>query len=133
MQSKWVVSAVFGAIVLWRHDAGSLWALTGAVVNAMISTLLKKILNQQRPVSTLRSDPGMPSSHAQSFFYTITFLNLSSMPSSHLYYSSVSAYSLYNLMCFFFLNSVVELHGISGLTMSLSWLFFVFASYFVST
>ncbi|XP_073276077.1 lipid phosphate phosphatase epsilon 2, chloroplastic-like [Primulina huaijiensis] len=100
--SKWVVSAVFGAIVLWRHDAGSLWALTGAVINAMISSRLKKILNQQRPVSTLRSDPGMPSSHAQSFFYTITFLNL----------------------------SMVELHGISGLTVSLSGTFFLFASYF---
>ncbi|KAL0332916.1 UNVERIFIED_CONTAM: Lipid phosphate phosphatase epsilon 2, chloroplastic [Sesamum calycinum] len=75
--SKWFVSALFVAIILWRHDAEALWAAMGAVLNAMLSITLKKILNQERPISTLRSDPGMPSSHAQSIFYTITFLNLS--------------------------------------------------------
>lgn len=77
-QSKWLVSALFAAIILARHDPEALWAATGAVLNSALSVALKKILNQERPFSTLRSDPGMPSSHAQSIFYTITFLNLSS-------------------------------------------------------
>ncbi|XP_051149488.1 lipid phosphate phosphatase epsilon 2, chloroplastic-like [Andrographis paniculata] len=77
--SKWVVSIVIGAIIVWRHDAEALWAATGAVVNTVLSITLKKLFNQQRPVSTLRSDPGMPSSHAQSFFYMLTLLNVSIM------------------------------------------------------
>ena len=77
MQSKWVISVVFGVIILWRHDGEALWAFMGSILNAGLSTVLKRILNQERPVSTSRSDPGMPSSHAQSIFHTFTFLNLS--------------------------------------------------------
>lgn len=77
-QSKWLVTALFCSIILLRHDAKSLWAAIGSVTNVMLSTALKRILNQERPTSALKSDPGMPSSHAQSIFYTITFLNLSS-------------------------------------------------------
>ncbi|CAA2952546.1 lipid phosphate phosphatase epsilon 2, chloroplastic-like [Olea europaea subsp. europaea] len=76
--SKWLVAVLFGAIVLWRHDAESLWALMGSVLNAILSITLKKVLKQERPISTLRSDPGMPSSHAQSIFYAVAFVNLSS-------------------------------------------------------
>ncbi|KAJ0962890.1 hypothetical protein J5N97_028012 [Dioscorea zingiberensis] len=76
--SKWLVASIFGLVILWRHDAEALWAATGSVVNAFLSITLKKILNHQRPVSTLRSDPGMPSSHAQSIFY-ITVLGILSL------------------------------------------------------
>lgn len=78
MQSKWLVAALFGIIFLWRHDAEALWAASGSVLNSALSTVLKRILNQERPVSTIRSDPGMPSSHAQSIFYTVTFCIVSS-------------------------------------------------------
>ncbi|KAH0771069.1 hypothetical protein KY290_015050 [Solanum tuberosum] len=71
--SKWLMAAVFGIILLWRHDMEVLWATSGGVVNTCLSTALKGILNHERPVSTLRSDPGMPSSHAQSIFYTVAF------------------------------------------------------------
>ncbi|KAI3450977.1 hypothetical protein Pfo_007642 [Paulownia fortunei] len=100
--SKWLVSALFAAIILWRHDAEALWAAMGAVLNVVLSMALKKILNQERPISTLRSDPGMPSSHAQSIFYTITFLNL----------------------------SMVEWYGMNALTTTLSGFFFILGSYF---
>ncbi|XP_028059614.1 lipid phosphate phosphatase epsilon 2, chloroplastic-like isoform X1 [Camellia sinensis] len=71
--SKWIVTALFGAILLWRHDAEALWAAMGSVANVGLSTVLKQLLNQERPVSNLRSDPGMPSSHAQSIFFTFVF------------------------------------------------------------
>ncbi|KAG8383359.1 hypothetical protein BUALT_Bualt04G0004200 [Buddleja alternifolia] len=100
--SKWLVVALFCAILLWRHDAEALWAAVGAVLNTALSVALKKILNQERPIYTLRSDPGMPSSHAQSIFYTITFLNL----------------------------SLAEWYGINGLTATLSGLFVILGSYF---
>nr|GMC62658.1 lipid phosphate phosphatase epsilon 2, chloroplastic-like [Ipomoea batatas] len=76
--SKWVVVAVFGAILLWRHDAESLWAAMGSAINSTLSIILKRMLNQKRPSSTLRSDPGMPSSHAQSIFFIATFSVVSS-------------------------------------------------------
>ncbi|KAF7828887.1 Lipid phosphate phosphatase epsilon 2, chloroplastic [Senna tora] len=76
--SKWMVSAFFGAIILWRHDAESLWFAAGSVLNAILSVALKRILNQERP-STLKSDPGMPSSHSQSIFFCVFFAILSSL------------------------------------------------------
>ncbi|KAH7566373.1 hypothetical protein ACOSP7_022823 [Xanthoceras sorbifolium] len=71
--SKWLVSGLFAALIIWRHDNEALWILMGSVVNAMLSVALKRILNQERPVPTSRSDPGMPSSHAQSIFFIFSF------------------------------------------------------------
>ncbi|KAL6007169.1 hypothetical protein ACLOJK_032665 [Asimina triloba] len=78
--SKWLVAAMFGSLILLKHDAEALWAAGGAVLNSSLSISLKKILNQQRPVSALRSDPGMPSSHAQSIFYAAIFAIVSCKP-----------------------------------------------------
>lgn len=75
--SKWLVAGLFGLAILWKHDAETLWAAMGSVVNSVISTTLKHMLNHQRPVSALRSDPGMPSSHAQSIFYVAVYAVLS--------------------------------------------------------
>lgn len=75
--SKWLVPGVFSAIILWRHDAEALWAATGYVVNLGLSVMLKRILNQERPVSAQKLDPGMPSSHAQFIFFSGAFAILS--------------------------------------------------------
>lgn len=75
--SKWLVAGLFAVVLLWRHDAEALWAAMGSVLNSALSIILKRILNQERPVSHLRSDPGMPSSHAQSIFYSVMFIILS--------------------------------------------------------
>lgn len=76
-QSKWLVAALFAAIILLRHDAEALWTAMGSVINAILSIVLKRILNQERPIATLRPDPGMPSSHAQSIFFIVIFAALS--------------------------------------------------------
>ncbi|KDP44588.1 hypothetical protein JCGZ_22170 [Jatropha curcas] len=75
--SKWLVSILFGAYILWMHDPESLWIAMGSVLNAILSVALKQILNQERPFATSKSDPGMPSSHAQCLFYTVVFSVLS--------------------------------------------------------
>ncbi|KAF6162020.1 hypothetical protein GIB67_002609 [Kingdonia uniflora] len=77
VKSKWLVTVLFGIAILWRHDVEAIWALMGSVINAVLSVALKKILNQERPVSTMRSDPGMPSSHAQAIFYGVIFVIIS--------------------------------------------------------
>lgn len=100
--SKWVVAALFGSVLLLRHDGAALWAVIGSVSNSALSVALKRILNQERPVATLRSDPGMPSSHAQS----ISFISL------------------------FTLFSVMEWLGTNELSLFLSGLILALASYF---
>ncbi|WJX95412.1 dolichyldiphosphatase [Trifolium repens] len=76
--SKWIVTVLFGVFIIWRHDAEALWFAGGSILNAMFSISLKHLLNQKRP-SSLKSDPGMPSSHAQSIFFTVIFIILSSV------------------------------------------------------
>ncbi|XP_074295192.1 lipid phosphate phosphatase epsilon 2, chloroplastic-like isoform X2 [Silene latifolia] len=75
--SKWLVAAIFGAVILWRHDPEAVWAVMGSVLNSVLSVVLKRMLNQERPVSNRRSDPGMPSSHAQSIFFAAVFVIIS--------------------------------------------------------
>uniref|UniRef100_A0A1J3DSU1 Lipid phosphate phosphatase epsilon 1, chloroplastic n=1 Tax=Noccaea caerulescens TaxID=107243 RepID=A0A1J3DSU1_NOCCA len=77
--SKWVVSGLFASIILLRHDGAALWAIIGSVSNSALSVVLKRILNQERPDSTSRTDPGMPSTHAQSISFISVFAVLSVM------------------------------------------------------
>lgn len=100
--SKWVVAALFGSVLLLRHDGAALWAVIGSVSNSALSVALKRILNQERPVATLRSDPGMPSSHAQSI-------------------SFISAFTLFSL---------IEWLGTNELSLFLTTLILALASYF---
>ncbi|XP_059293162.1 lipid phosphate phosphatase epsilon 1, chloroplastic-like [Lycium ferocissimum] len=100
--SKWLMAAVFGIIFLWRHDMEVLWVTSGGALNDLLSTALKGILNHERPVPTLRSDPGMPSSHAQSIFYTMAFCII----------------------------SMKEYFGLNGITAVSSALIFAMCSYF---
>ncbi|XP_026396577.1 lipid phosphate phosphatase epsilon 1, chloroplastic-like [Papaver somniferum] len=104
-QSKWLVVTVFGIIVIWRHDALAMRAAMGAVANAWISITLKRILDQERPVASLGSGPGMPSSHAQSIFFA-------------------SVYAILSLVTYLGLNGVTVTIGVLGLGFIsyLSWL-----------
>lgn len=84
--SKWIVAATFGVFILLRHDALALWAATGSILNVILSVTLKQILKQERPVSEVNSgnEYGMPSSHAQSIFFTLVFVILSVIKSQGL-------------------------------------------------
>ncbi|XWS29271.1 hypothetical protein CRYUN_Cryun24cG0014000 [Craigia yunnanensis] len=100
--SKWLVAALFGGVILWRHDAEALWMAMGSIVNALLSNGLKRLLNQERPVAGLKSDPGMPSSHAQSIFFTVVFT----------------------------IASILEWLGVNELSVSITVLALAFGSYF---
>ncbi|KAI3813547.1 hypothetical protein L1987_18273 [Smallanthus sonchifolius] len=80
--SKWIVLVTYSGFILQRHDAFTFWAALGCVSNVILSLTLKRSLNQDRPVSGLSSGPGMPSSHAQTLFYTIILVILTFMASS---------------------------------------------------
>ncbi|XP_075106044.1 lipid phosphate phosphatase epsilon 2, chloroplastic-like [Nicotiana tabacum] len=100
--SKWLIAAVFGIIFFWKHDMEAVWATSGGIINICLSIVLKRILNQERPVSTLRSDPGMPSSHAHYIFYTLTFC----------------------------IHSMIQYFGLNGITAVVSAFILVMGSYF---
>ncbi|KAJ7944250.1 lipid phosphate phosphatase epsilon 2, chloroplastic-like [Quillaja saponaria] len=99
--SKWLVTASFGALILWRHDAEASWVVMGSIINSVLSGALKRILNQERPVSAKSSSPGMPSSHAQSIFFIVMFV----------------------------ITSILESQGINEVTVIMSGLFLAFGSY----
>ncbi|CAN0919262.1 Lipid phosphate phosphatase epsilon 1, chloroplastic [Linum grandiflorum] len=77
-QSKWIGSVAISAFCLWRRDGEGMWVGGGAVLNYLLSVALKFILNQERPALASKSDPGMPSSHAQTLFYIVTYAILAS-------------------------------------------------------
>ncbi|KAK1363553.1 Lipid phosphate phosphatase epsilon 1, chloroplastic [Heracleum sosnowskyi] len=77
--SKWTVIGFFYTVILLRHDAKALWLALGANLNGILSIVLKKIIKQDRPLPTLKSDFGMPSTHAQSIFFNVFMANLSIM------------------------------------------------------
>ncbi|GAA0163828.1 protein modifying enzyme [Lithospermum erythrorhizon] len=116
--SKWAVATLFGAIILWRHDPEALWAALGSILNAGLSVILKRILNQERPVSSSKSDPGMPSSHAQSIFFTSIFVIMSMVEYFELneLTASLSAVILAIGSYFSWLRVSQKLHTISQVT-----------------
>lgn len=73
--TKYVVTGAAVGVLLWsQFDLATCWALIGAILNAFLCKMLKTILNHSRPITAgEKSDPGMPSSHAQSLGYLATY------------------------------------------------------------
>jgi len=63
-----VASAVAVGFVIRRDPPTYLW-VAGAILNAALSKVLKRLINEARPKGAQIADPGMPSSHAMSLFY----------------------------------------------------------------
>lgn len=68
-----VASAVAAALLLRRDPATYLW-VAGGVLNAALSKILKRVINEARPEGARTADPGMPSSHAMSLFFLSVFV-----------------------------------------------------------
>lgn len=132
--SKWIVAALFGIAILWKHDAEAMWMGMGSVINALLSNQLKQILNHQRPDPSLRSDPGMPSSHAQSIFYAASYVVISLLDSwgVNVYTTSLATFTVACGVYLSWLRVSQRLHTIAqvsvgaaiGSAFSLGWFFF---------
>ena len=68
-----VASAVALTLLVRRDPATYLW-VAGGILNAAISKVLKRLINESRPVGARTADPGMPSSHAMSLFFLSVFV-----------------------------------------------------------
>ena len=76
METKWVVSGAAFATLCVRRDLATALCIFGAIVNALLAKLCKRLFNASRPDGAGLSDPGMPSSHAQSLFFFATYLSM---------------------------------------------------------
>jgi hypothetical protein len=72
--TKWIVSLTAAAVLLYRRDALAVSAIAGALSNAVLGKMLKRVLKQKRPDGAPLADPGMPSSHAMSLFFLSGYL-----------------------------------------------------------
>ncbi|KAL3942334.1 MAG: hypothetical protein SGBAC_003468 [Bacillariaceae sp.] len=86
-----VVSATFFIVLAWQRNALMVSFFIGAISNGILSKLLKKLIQQERPMEEYKSsggggggileppppsDNGMPSSHAMSLGFIGTFTGL---------------------------------------------------------
>ena len=75
LETKVVVSGATFAFLCMRRDVATAVFIYGAICNALLSKLLKRMINAARPAGAQLSDPGMPSSHAMSLFFFAAFLS----------------------------------------------------------
>ena len=62
------------SLLIFKNDFCAVM-LIGALLNAVNGKVLKLILGQNRPNTSTKSSYGMPSSHANSLFYFVSFLS----------------------------------------------------------
>lgn len=62
--TKWLVTAAQTFAVWYRRDFIAPFIVVGAILATFGTTVLKRLINQQRPAGAPFTDPGMPSSHA---------------------------------------------------------------------
>ena len=106
--AKIIVSSTAGIILLSQSTSWKpLYYITGAVINAICSKLLKNIFKMPRPNESNKDGYGMPSSHAQSLFYFLSILSalLLQDVSSLLSSSSVMRITLICLLGFYALSA----------------------------
>lgn len=70
-----VASAVAITLITRRDVATYLW-VAGSILNAALSKILKRIINEARPEGARTADPGMPSSHAMSLFFLSVYVSV---------------------------------------------------------
>lgn len=71
--TKFFVSLIALAVLLWLHNAPAALALFGSVVTSGAGKVLKRVLAHSRPDGAPKADHGMPSSHAVSLAYLSTY------------------------------------------------------------
>lgn len=73
--TRWIVSSAAAATLLVRRDTATMMCIVGAILNALLSKVMKRVINEARPEGARLTDPGMPSSHAQSLFFFAAYLS----------------------------------------------------------
>ncbi len=80
--TKWVVSGAVAGVLVWLRNEHAAWAVLGAVLSSFVCKLLKHAINQERPGTAVKTDPGMPSSHANSECTCVAAINAANRASA---------------------------------------------------
>ena len=73
--SKFIVSSIAAVVLFTSTESWSpMFYILAAVTNGVLSKVIKNSLKIPRPVESKKNGYGMPSSHAQSFFFFLTAL-----------------------------------------------------------
>eukprot|EP00808_Paulinella_micropora_P001493 g56587.t1 len=75
-QTRWIYSLSVLAYFISDPSINTCYALTGAILAAIIGKVMKKLINQSRPENAREKDPGMPSSHANCIAYLSIYPSL---------------------------------------------------------
>jgi len=74
--TKWTVSAAVFSTLAARRDLIAAWWVLGSILAAVLCRALKLALNEARPPTARKADPGMPSSHANSLGFLAMFVSV---------------------------------------------------------
>lgn len=74
--TKWMVSAAVFSTLAMRRDLLCAWWVLGSILAAVLCRALKYALNEARPPTARKADPGMPSSHANSLGFLTMFVSV---------------------------------------------------------
>lgn len=74
VSSKFLVSSLAATVLLLTDSWAPLFYIIAAVTNGVLSKVIKNSLKQPRPLQSDKGGYGMPSSHAQSFFFFLMVL-----------------------------------------------------------
>lgn len=56
--TKWAVSGLVFCVLAARHDMHAAWCVVGSIASSFVCKLLKHAINEQRPASARKTDPG---------------------------------------------------------------------------
>ena len=71
-----VIIVSFLTLIVFRRDLETIFFFGGCVLNALICSIVKKIIRQPRPEGSNKSGFGMPSNHAQFMFFFAAYIYL---------------------------------------------------------
>jgi dolichyldiphosphatase len=82
--AKYAVSAgaAFWCLAIRRLDPPGLLAFAGTVTSVVVGDALKVLLQQSRPDSALKADPGMPSTHSAAYGFLFAYIGCLLLPAS---------------------------------------------------
>lgn len=75
MSAKLIVSSTAAVSVLLSESWTPLYYISGALCNALLNKVIKRVLRQPRPAASKKGGYGMPSSHAYLLFYFLTVVS----------------------------------------------------------
>ena len=122
--TKWLVTLAQTAAVWSRRDFIAPFIVLGAILATFSTSVLKRLINQQRPDGAPFTDPGMPSSHALVSFFAATAwaLHAGSAGASAVLLSCAARVSVLRVVCGYHTWAQIAVGTIVGGSSAYAWM-----------